>query len=138
MVVADFLDGSLAARNGLTGKNSSIQVKRAVYLVTYKRSKWSIYGQQKAALFTGDAGGACGFGTFGYNIIERMPIFDAFYMTIITISTVGFSEIIPLTKVGRSITVVIIILSISVGTYTIGVVMQWLVGGELQKIFGRS
>jgi voltage-gated potassium channel len=77
------------------------------------------------------------FGTFGYNIFEHMPIFDAFYMTIITISTVGFSEIIPLTKVGRSITVVIIILSISVGTYTIGVVMQWLVGGELQKIFGR-
>ncbi len=77
------------------------------------------------------------FGTFGYNIFERMPIFDAFYMTIITISTVGFSEIVPLTKVGRSITVVIIILSISVGTYTIGIIMQWLVGGELQKIFGR-
>jgi voltage-gated potassium channel len=81
--------------------------------------------------------GLVAFGTIGYNIFERMPIFDAFYMTIITISTVGFSEIVPLTKVGRSITVVIIILSISVGTYTIGIIMQWLVGGELQKIFGR-
>ena len=58
-------------------------------------------------------------------------------MTIITISTVGFSEIVPLTKVGRSITVVIIILGISVGTYTVGIIVQWLVGGELQKIFGR-
>ncbi|NNL75626.1 MAG: potassium channel protein [Desulfobacterales bacterium] len=77
------------------------------------------------------------FGTIGYYFFERMPLFDAFYMTIITISTVGFSEIVPLTKVGRSITVVIIILGISVGTYTIGIIVQWLVGGELQKIFGR-
>ena len=77
------------------------------------------------------------FGTIGYYIFEHMPIFDAFYMTIITISTVGFSEIVPLTKVGRSITVVIIILGISVGTYTVGIIVQWLVGGELQKVFGR-
>ncbi len=77
------------------------------------------------------------FGTIGYYFFEHMPIFDAFYMTIITISTVGFSEIVPLTKVGRSITVVIIILGISVGTYTVGIIVQWLVGGELQKIFGR-
>jgi voltage-gated potassium channel len=77
------------------------------------------------------------FGTIRYKIFERMAFFDAFYMTIITISTVGFSEIVPLTKVGRSITVVIIILGISVGTYTIGIIVQWLVGGELQKIFGR-
>ena len=77
------------------------------------------------------------FGTIGYYFFEDMPIFDAFYMTIITISTVGFSEIVPLTKVGRSITVVIIILGISVGTYTVGIIVQWLVGGELQKIFGR-
>ena len=77
------------------------------------------------------------FGTIGYYYFERMPFFDAFYMTIITISTVGFSEIVPLTKVGRSITVVIIILGISVGTYTVSIIVQWLVSGELQKIFGR-
>ncbi|MGD8649972.1 MAG: potassium channel protein [Desulfobacterales bacterium] len=77
------------------------------------------------------------FGTIGYYTFEHMPLFDAFYMTIITISTVGFSEIVPLTQTGRSITVVIIILGISIGTYTIGSIVQWLVGGELQKIFGR-
>jgi voltage-gated potassium channel len=76
-------------------------------------------------------------GTIAYTYIEGMPFFDAFYMTIITISTVGFSEIVPLTKAGRSITVVIIILGISVGTYTVGIIVQWLVSGEIQKIFGR-
>jgi len=81
--------------------------------------------------------GIIAFGTTGYYVFEHMPFFDAFYMTIITISTVGFAEIRPLTMVGRSITVVIIVLGISVGTYTIGALVQWLVGGELQKVFGR-
>ena len=77
------------------------------------------------------------FGTVGYYIFENMPLFEAFYMTIITISTVGFSEIRPLTVVGRSITLVIIVLGISVGTYTIGIIVRWFVEGELRKIFGR-
>ena len=58
-------------------------------------------------------------------------------MTIITLSTVGFSEVVPLSHVGRSITVVIIVLGISVGAYTIGMLVRALVEGELVKIFGR-
>jgi voltage-gated potassium channel len=42
------------------------------------------------------------FGTIGYYFFERMSVFDAFYMAIITISTVGFSEIVPLTKNGSN------------------------------------
>ena len=79
-----------------------------------------------------------GLGTLGYYIFEPMPLFEAFYMTIITMSTVGFSEVIPLTTVGRVITVLIIILGITVGTYTISIIVQWLVGGEIQKVFGRK
>jgi len=37
------------------------------------------------------------FGTTGYYIFENMKPFDAFYMTMITISTVGFQEVKPLT-----------------------------------------
>ena len=81
--------------------------------------------------------GIIAFGTSGYYIFENMPLFDAFYMTIITISTVGFSEIRPLTLLGRSITVIIIVLGISAGTYTIGIIVRWFVEGELQKFFGR-
>ena len=81
--------------------------------------------------------GIIGIGTFGYYYFERMPLFEAFYMTIITISTVGFSEIVPLTQVGRVITVVIIVLGISIGTYTFGIIVKWFVEGELQHIFWR-
>lgn len=78
-----------------------------------------------------------GFGTSGYVVFEDMPPYEAFYMTLITISTVGFSEIKPLSDVGRGITIVIIILGISLLTYTLGQVARIFVEGELRKILGR-
>ena len=77
------------------------------------------------------------FGTFGYSIIEEMTLFDSFYMTLITISTVGFSEITPLTQSSRIITVVIIISGISLLTYTLGQIAQVFIEGELRKLLGR-
>ena len=81
--------------------------------------------------------GIIALGTCGYYFVEHMPIFEAFYMTIITISTVGFAEVIPLSQAGRAVTVIIIILGISVGAYTVGVLVRSLVEGELVQILGR-
>jgi len=77
------------------------------------------------------------FGTVGYHLIEGMALFDSFYMTVITISTVGFAEISPPTPLGRALTVVIIIAGISFGTYTIGTIVRIFVEGELKNYFGR-
>ncbi|MFC1857576.1 potassium channel family protein [Thermodesulfobacteriota bacterium] len=82
--------------------------------------------------------GILAFGTIGYAVFEEMSVFDAFYMTLITISTVGFSEIKPLTETGRIITIIVIITGISVGTYTIGMVATIFIEGELGKFFGRK
>jgi hypothetical protein len=46
-------------------------------------------------------------GTCGYYLFEEMSLFEGLYMTVITISTVGFSEIKPLTVHGRVITLLI-------------------------------
>ncbi len=81
--------------------------------------------------------GIVAFGTFGYVYVDRMPLFDSFYMTIITISTVGFSEIHPLTNGGRVITMVIIIASISIGGYSLAMVVRVFIEGELKKSFER-
>ncbi len=94
------------------------------------------YSKLKLSLFLLLA--TIGFGTAGYVIFEDMPPFDAFYMTLITISTVGFSEIKPLTDIGRVITIIIIILGISLLTYTLGQVARVFVEGELRKILGRK
>jgi voltage-gated potassium channel len=81
--------------------------------------------------------GIIGFGTLGYAGVDHMPFFDAFYMTIITISTVGFSEIRPLSPAGRLITIIIIVTGISLGTYTLGLLVRIFVEGELQFYLGR-
>ena len=78
------------------------------------------------------------FGTFGYIYFEGMSPFDAFYMTLITISTVGFSEIKPLSPMGRTVTVVIILTGISTVTYTLGQMVRILIEGELRNLFGRK
>ena len=66
-----------------------------------------------------------------------MSLFDSFYMTIITISTVGFQEIHPLSTYGRIITIIIISTGITIGAYTIGTLLRMLIEGELRKTFGR-
>ncbi len=50
-----------------------------------------------------------GIGTFGYVEIEDYSILEAFYMTVITISTVGFGEINPLSEGGRVFTIFLIL-----------------------------
>lgn len=77
------------------------------------------------------------FGTLGYHAIEDMPLFDAFYMTLITITTVGFSEIKPLTEPGRVITIIIIVSGISIGGYSVGMLVRMLIEGEFARTFGR-
>lgn len=76
-------------------------------------------------------------GTVGYTTLEGMDLFDAFYMTLITISTVGFGEIKPLSHGGRILTAFIIISGISVLTYTLGQVVKIFVEGELTQLLGR-
>ncbi len=53
--------------------------------------------------------GIISFGTTGYMILEGYHFLNAVYMTIITITTVGFGEVVPLSPAGRLFTVVLII-----------------------------
>jgi voltage-gated potassium channel len=76
-------------------------------------------------------------GTAGYSAIEHMTLFDSFYMTLITISTVGFSEIAPLSQIGRILTIFIIVSGISLLTYTLGQIAKIFIEGELRNLLGR-
>ncbi|HQO01921.1 MAG TPA: ion channel, partial [Spirochaetota bacterium] len=82
--------------------------------------------------------GIIAFGVIGYHKVENMSIIDSLYMTIITISTVGFGEVKPLSVEGRIITMIIIGTWITIGAYTIGNLFRVLVEGELSKTFGRK
>lgn len=76
-------------------------------------------------------------GTAGYRTIEGWPLLDAFYMTVITITTIGFGEIHPLSHNGRIFTLFLIFIGMGVVGFTVFTVSQWFILGEVQRIFTR-
>jgi len=74
-------------------------------------------------------------GTAGYMLIEGWTFINAFYMTIITISTVGFGEVAELTSYGKLFTSILIISSFGTFAYAVTAVTTYLVGGEYRKYF---
>ena len=76
-------------------------------------------------------------GTVGYMAIEGWSFIDSLYMTIITISTVGFEEVHALGTMGRAFNILLIIGGTSVMLYTLTSVVQYLLEGQLVNIWGR-
>ncbi len=74
-------------------------------------------------------------GTIGYTILEGWNLFDSFYMTVITIATVGFHEVAQLSKQGRVFTVILIFMGIGTASYSIGTIVALLVEGKMMDIF---
>jgi len=74
-------------------------------------------------------------GVLGYMGIENYSFSDAFYMTIITLSTVGYGEIQPLGETGRLFTSFLIITHIGVFAYAISLLSTALIEGDFQKIW---
>jgi len=77
-------------------------------------------------------------GTAGYMLIEGWTGFDSLYMTIITITTVGFEEVHHLTDSGRLFTLILIIFGVSTILYTFNNAARIVIEGEIQEIFGRK
>lgn len=73
------------------------------------------------------------FGIGGFMLIEGWGFMDAFYMTIITISTVGFGEVQELSTSGRLFTSILIITSFSTFAFAISSVTAYVLGGEYAK-----
>lgn len=77
-------------------------------------------------------------GTAGYMILEKWNLLDALYMTVITISTVGFSEVNPVSDQGRVLTMAILVSGLGVLGYLVGTLTQTLVEGQLLHVMGRK
>ena len=76
-------------------------------------------------------------GTAGYMSVEGWPFLDALYMTLTTISTVGFMEVHPLSQTGRLFTLLVIVSGVTVLFYTVGKIAQGMFEGQFQRYFGR-
>jgi len=77
------------------------------------------------------------FGTVGYMSLEHWSLHDALYMTVITLSTVGYGEVRPLTQPGEVFTILMIFGGVGVLAYSFSTVTDYIVAGELQGYLRR-
>lgn len=75
------------------------------------------------------------FGTVGYVVIEGWPWFDALYMTVITLATIGYGEVHPLSSGGRAFTIMLIITGVGVASVVFSSVTKKVLDRHIGGIF---
>ncbi|WP_142311469.1 potassium channel family protein [Bacillus toyonensis] len=70
-------------------------------------------------------------GTLGFMTIEEISLFQAFWMTMITVLTVGYGDAVPVTQAGKVFALLIIPVGVGIVTYAIGVVAAIIIEGNL-------
>src|SRR5213075_52096 len=76
-------------------------------------------------------------GTVGYMVIEGWSAWDAFYMTVTTVATVGYGEVHPLSVGGRVFTVLLIFCGVGTAFYTVTLLATIIVEGGLHQRFEK-
>lgn len=76
-------------------------------------------------------------GVWAYMLVEGWSYLESFYMVLITLSTVGFEEVRPLSDNGMVLTSVLILLGVGNFAFLVGSFTQILVEGRIQTLWGR-
>ncbi|WP_299227498.1 potassium channel protein [uncultured Campylobacter sp.] len=73
-------------------------------------------------------------GTLGYVFIAGFSLVDAFYQAGMTFTTVGFTEVAPISPAGRIFTVLFILMGFGTFSFCLGVVVEVIKNGKLQNL----
>jgi voltage-gated potassium channel len=76
-------------------------------------------------------------GTVAYSLVEGWSLAESLYMVVITLSTVGYGEVRPLSGAGRAVTITLIVGGLAGAAYAAGVFSRIVIGGELLEVLGR-
>lgn len=76
-------------------------------------------------------------GTIGFHLIEGWSLFDGLYMTVITLATIGYGEVRPLTDEGRVFTMILIVIGVIMVGYLISNLTKALIENEITAALGR-
>jgi voltage-gated potassium channel len=76
-------------------------------------------------------------GTIGYMAVEGWDLLDAFYMTVISLTSVGFGEVHPLSPAGKIFTVLVILGGVAIVAMALGFGSRIVLEGQLERLMGR-
>lgn len=79
-----------------------------------------------------------GGGTIGYMVVEDWGPLDAFFMTIITLSTVGYGEVQPLTPAGKLLSIIVIISGVAAAGFAVGTAGRITLEDRIRTALGRK
>ena len=77
-------------------------------------------------------------GAVGFVWLEAMDWSDAIYLSVVTISTVGFGDVVPVTPAGRFFTLGLVTAGVGTALYLVSVIAQDILEGRLRDVFHRS
>jgi voltage-gated potassium channel len=78
-------------------------------------------------------------GTAGYYLLEKdYSLFEALYMTVTTLTTVGYGEVHPLSHRGRLFTIALLLVGVLTFFYTVTELIRGVINGEFQQLLGRQ
>ncbi len=77
-------------------------------------------------------------GTAGYHWIEGWPLSECFYMTVITVSTVGFGEVHSLSNHGQMFTILLIFFGVTAAALSLTALFEYFILRGINTLFGRS
>ncbi len=76
-------------------------------------------------------------GFVGYRVLEDVTLLDSLYMTVITITTVGFREVVPLDASGKLLTIFLIVAGVGSVSYAALTAAEFVVEGHLRNVIER-
>jgi voltage-gated potassium channel len=76
-------------------------------------------------------------GVIGYMAVEQYSFLDALYMTVITLSTIGYHEVRPLSEAGKIFNIIFIISAFTIFTFVISSMTRYIISGEMAAVFKK-
>lgn len=76
-------------------------------------------------------------GSIGFVWLEGLSFFDAFYLTVLSLTTVGYGDVVPVTRAGRLYTMVLVLSGIGLMFYIVTALARVVVEGEIKSALGK-